>query len=240
MNKKLNKKMKIDRRVTYYLMIDTETANTQLIDGKLWMNDAQVYDVGFAIVDRYGRVYVRFSVVVTEVFDGMADLMESAYYANKIPQYHAQLADGSRVRMTLMQVRRLILSLMEEYNVRAVIAHNARFDWNALNVTQRYVTKSQYRYFFPYGTEIWDTMKMAHDVFAERPTYKRFCEKHGYMTKHKTPRPQLTAEVLYRYLTNNPEFVEAHTGLEDVEIETQIFVACMAAHKKMRRKLWED
>ena len=57
---------KIDRRLTYYMMIDTETANTQRIDGKLFMKDAQVYDVGIAIVDRYGRIYVRFSIVVTD------------------------------------------------------------------------------------------------------------------------------------------------------------------------------
>lgn len=231
---------KIDRRLTYYMMIDTETANTQRIDGKLFMKDAQVYDVGIAIVDRYGRIYVRFSIVVTDTFDYLTEAMQSAYYANKLPQYYAQLESGERVRMSLYEVRKLVCELMEEYNVRAVIAHNARFDYNALNATQRYTTKSKYRYFFPRGTEIWDTMKMAQDVFTVRPTYKRFCEAHGYMTKHKTPRPQVTAEVVYRYLTNNPDFVEAHTGLEDVEIETAIFSACMRAHKKMRRKLWED
>lgn len=231
---------KIDRRLTYYMMIDTETANTQRIDGKLFMKDAQVYDVGIAIVDRYGRIYVRFSIVVTDTFDYLTEAMQSAYYADKLPQYYAQLENGERVRMSLYEVRKLVCELMEEYNVRAVIAHNARFDYNALNATQRYTTKSKYRYFFPRGTEIWDTMKMAQDVFTVRPTYKRFCEQHGYMTKHKTPRPQVTAEVVYRYLTNNPDFVEAHTGLEDVEIETAIFSACMRAHKKMRRKLWED
>ena len=231
---------KIDRRLTYYMMIDTETANTQRIDGKLFMKDAQVYDVGIAIVDRYGRIYVRFSIVVTDTFDYLTEAMQSAYYANKLPQYYAQLENGERVRMSLYEVRKLVCELMEEYNVRAVIAHNARFDYNALNATQRYTTKSKYRYFFPRGTEIWDTMKMAQDVFTVRPTYQRFCEQHGYMTKHKTPRPQVTAEVVYRYLTNNPDFVEAHTGLEDVEIETAIFSACMRAHKKMRRKLWED
>lgn len=231
---------KIDRRVTYYLMIDTETANTQRIDGRLFMKDAQCYDIGFAIIDRHGRVYVRVSVVVTEIFDGMADLMQSAYYAHKLPQYYVELENGERQRMTLYEVRKMICELMELYNVRAVVAHNARFDWNALNATQRYVTKSKYRYFFPYGTEIWDTMKMAQDVFTKRPTYIRFCEKHGYMTKHQTPRPRVTAEVLYRYLTNNPDFVEAHTGAEDVDIEARIFAACMGAHKKMRRKLWGD
>ena len=44
---------------------------------------------------------------------------------------------------------------MKRYNTNIVCAHNSRFDYNALNTTQRYLTKSKYRYYFPYGTEVW-------------------------------------------------------------------------------------
>jgi hypothetical protein len=59
------------------------------------------------------------------------------------------------------------------------------------------------------------------------------------MTKHKTPRPRLTAEILYRYITGNLEFVESHTGLEDVDIERQILAYCFAKHKAMAKGCWE-
>ena len=82
-------------------------------------------------------------------------------------------------------------------------------------------------------------MKMARDVILPMPTYRKFCEENGFMTKHSTPRPRLTAEVIYRYITKNVEFAEEHTGLEDVLIEAEIFKYCMRQHKKMRKGLHE-
>jgi DNA polymerase III epsilon subunit-like protein len=118
--------------------------------------------------------------------------------------------------------------------------HNARFDYRALNNIQRWTTKSKYRYFLPYGLEVWDTLKMARDVLFKMPTYIAFCEENGFMTKHKKPQPQLTAEVIYRYITNNTDFIESHTGLEDVEIETEIYKYLVRQHKPMRKKLFEE
>jgi hypothetical protein len=51
-------------------------------------------------------------------------------------------------------------------------------------------------------------------------------------------RVRATAEILYRYITLNTDFIEDHTGLEDVLIEKEIFAKCMAQHKKMRKDVW--
>ena len=69
----------IDFRRHYILMIDTETANG--------LNDPLLYDLGCAVVDTHGNVYETASFVNKDIFKGCADLMQSAYYANKIPQY---------------------------------------------------------------------------------------------------------------------------------------------------------
>lgn len=45
----------------------------------------------------------------------------------------------------------------------------------------------------------------------------------------------LRAEILYKYITNTPDFIESHTGLEDVMIEYKIFVHCCRQHKKMEK-----
>jgi NAD-dependent SIR2 family protein deacetylase len=58
--------------------------------------------------------------------------------------------------------------------------------------------------------------------------YKEFCKTNGFMTKHKRPQPQKKAETLYRYLTNNIDFVEEHTGLEDSLIELEILLTALA------------
>lgn len=214
----------IDRRKAYYLTIDTETANS--------LDDPFVYDIGGAIHDKNGKVYETFSFVIYETFVVCADLMKSAYYADKIPQYETELANGSRRMVRWNTARKVVAELCEKYNVKAIIAHNARFDVRAVNTTERYISSSKYRYFLPYGIPIWDTLTMAREVICTQKTYIRWATERGYITRN---RPRATAEILYKYLTNDEDFAEEHTGLADVLIEKEIFVRCIAQHKKMNR-----
>lgn len=218
----------IDKRKNYYLTIDTETANG--------LEDALVYDIGGAIHDKKGKVYETFSFVIYDVFVGMKDLMQTAYYAVKIPMYEDDLRAGSRKMVQYVTAKKYITELCKKYGVRAIIAHNARFDYRATNTTQRYLTCSKYRYFLPYGVEVWDTLKMVKSTVATQKSYLRWCEANGFMVSAN--RPRMTAEILYKYITGNIEYTEQHTGLEDVLIEKEIFVWCMRQHKKMDKKLF--
>lgn len=114
------------------------------------------------------------------------------------------------------------------------MAHNARFDYRATATTQRYLTKSKYRFFLPYGIELWDTLKMARDTICKQTMYKEWARKNGYVTKNN--QVKATAEILYRYISGNNDFIESHTGLEDVLIEKEIFAHCMRQHKPMRKE----
>lgn len=218
--------MKIDKRKNYYLTVDTETANG--------LDDPIVYDIGGCVHDKKGNVMETFSFIIYEVFYGMKDLMQSAYYADKIPKYQEQIDKGERKVVTYRTAKKYINELCKKYNVKAIIAHNARFDYRSTTKTQRYLTKSKYRFFLPYGIEIWDTMKMANDTICKQWSYKEWAYTHGYITKNG--RVRKTAEILYRYISGDNNFKESHTGLEDVMIEKEIFAHCIAQHKPMRKK----
>ena len=213
----------------YYLVIDTETANS--------LDEPLTYDIGFAVIDKKGNIYETFSYIVSEVFYGMRDVMQSAYYATKISKYEEDIANGKRVVAPFAVIRAKIIEMLNKYQITAVIAHNARFDVTALNTTQRYLTKSKYRYFFPYGTQIWDSLAMARTTIGRQPTYKMWCKERGYITRNGMPK--LTAEVLYRFITQDETFDESHTALEDVLIELLIFVRCIRQRKKMQRTYWK-
>lgn len=222
--------MNIDRRKKYIAVIDTETANS--------LEEPLVYDLGWAIVDKRGKVYVTRSYLIKEIFCDERGIMQSAYYKDKIPDYLEDIKAGTRKIITFRMARKIFLDDCKRFNCNTACAHNARFDLNALNTTQRFLTKSKYRYFFPYGMEIWDTMRMAQDVICPMPTYKRFCEAHeGYTLKNGSPRK--TAEILYRFIIDDDTFTESHTGLEDVLIEKEILVYCIRQHKKMRKGVFE-
>lgn len=219
----------IDQRKTYYLTIDTETANT--------LDNPIVFDIGGAVHDKKGNVLETFSFIIKEVFYEMPEVMSKCFYLSKIPQYNAQIYKGERKIVSLYQAKKHIERLCNHYDIKAIIAHNARFDYRATTITQRYITKSKYRYFLPYNIEIWDTLQMAQDTICQQKTYIKWCENNGYIKKNGKPRA--TAEILYKYISGNDNFVESHTGLEDVLIEKEIFAKCMAQHKKMRKKVWE-
>ena len=210
------------------IMLDTETTND--------IECPICYDIGFSVVDLdEGEVIERHSYVVADVFCDK-ELMSSAYFIDKVPQYWADIKNGTRMLRRWATIRAIIKDVMTQYEVDTVVAHNARFDYTSTATTQRYLTSSKWRYFFPYGTKFLCTLKMAKQVFGKDNEYIAFCEEHDFLTTYK--KPKLTAEVIYRYLTNNIEFVESHTGLEDVEIETVILLECIKRNPEVDGLLW--
>lgn len=228
----------MDKRINYLIGLDTETCNGIMVGEKLDLSQSLVYDLGWAVTDKKGRIYKTESFVIAEIFLGMKDVMKSAYYANKIPMYWEQIKSGQRKLASFWTVKKAFYADIKKYGVKNVFAHNAGFDVRALNNTIRYITKSRFRWFFPFGLEIWDTLKMARQTIGKQKTYQEFCAKNNYLTKHKKPQVRLTAEILYRYISGNNDFVESHTGLEDVLIETKIMAKCFAQHKSMIKKLY--
>lgn len=219
-----------------YVVFDCETCNTPRNEkGQLDTEIGQVYDLGAQVIDNTGKVYEEISLVNQDVFFDMPQAMQEAYYAEKIPQYMEDLRLGKRMMVDTWDMWRIFFNLCKKWDVKAVIAHNARFDVTVLNATMRYQTKSKKRFFLPYDIPVWDTMRMANDTICKQSNYHKFCIDNGYMTNHLIPQVRKTAEVLWRYLTDNTDFTEQHTGLEDVTIEAQIFAACVRQHKKMER-----
>ena len=227
--------MKIDKRKKYYMVLDTETCPIDRELEDVTPTNMLVYDIGYTITDKKGNVYRTGSYIVSDIFFGeFYTKMQSSYYADKIPKYMEQIANGERVVKTWKQISFILRKVLEEFDINVVVAHNARFDYGVLRNTKDYLEEYP---MLPY-VEWWDTLKMARSILKERKSYKRFCEDNNYMTKNNQCR--FTAEVIYRYLTNDLEFEESHTGLEDTLIEKDILAFCIKQHKKMDKLLFSN
>lgn len=209
------------------MMIDTETTNS--------LDDPVVYDVGFQVFDLEGNTYESCSMINTEVFND-PNLMSTAYYADKIPRYMEQVLTGKSVMIPWKSIKTVVKDSIIRNDCRIVCAHNARFDCKSLNLTQRYITTSKWRYFLPYGVEWWDTLRMAREVLKQDNNYRQFCLDNGYVTSRNVSK--YTAEVIYRYISGENEFIESHTGLEDVKIEKEIFLYCLKQNPEIDGRLW--
>lgn len=213
---------------TATMMIDTETTND--IDCPI------VYDVGYQIFTLEKGLLCERSFVNADVFLDK-EMMENAYFSDKIPTYWEEIKEGKRVLKKWANIKKQIAIDCKKYNVKIVCAHNARFDCKALNNTQRYITTSKNRYFLPFGLVWYDTLKMSREVLRNDDNYGEFCYENDFLTKRGCRR--YTAEIIYRFITKNLHFEESHTGLEDVKIEREILNFCLEKMPEIDGKLWD-
>lgn len=217
----------MSRQTEKFIVLDIETAND--------IPDTFAYDVGFVVADRKGIIYEEESYVVKDIFVRERELMQTCYYANKLPLYEERITNKQTKVVSLFTIRRRIAHLINQYGIKRVYAYNAHFDRNGLNTTMRYLTKSKYRWFFPYGVEVNCIWHMACQTICNRMDYCIFCAKNGFYST----RGNMTtnAETVYRYLKKDLNFEEEHTGLSDVHIELEILCKCLSYHEKIDRNI---
>ena len=217
----------MSRRKEMYLVIDTETCNT--------VEQPLPYDIGYAICDRMGNIEIERSFVVAETFLDMKDIMKSAYFAEKIPQYWEDIKNGIREIKSIYKIRKQVAEDMKTYGVKKVGAYNMGFDKRALNNVMRYTTKSFCRWFFPFGTEFFCIWNLATQTLLQQKAFFKMAEKNDWFSEKGN---LLTnAEVTYNYIKKMSDFKEEHKGLEDVRIEIEIMAHCFRQHKKMNTNI---
>lgn len=207
----------------YFLILDTETCGS--------IGAPLVYDIGYCIVDRQGKVYERNSFVTYEIFYGQKEKMASAYYAEKLPNYFEGIKEKKWICKRFLNIRRKIYEDIEKYNVVGVGAYNASFDIKALNNTLRFLTGNKFVKFFTKDIYIFDIWNMACQTLLSQITFDRKAYKNNWVSECGNVRT--SAEIAYRYITKDTEFKEIHTALEDTLIEAQIFIRCLKTRKKM-------
>ena len=210
------------------LVIDTETANS--------VEQPLPYDVGYAIVNtETGEIYTEKSFVVAEIFFD-DELMKGAYFADKIPQYWEDIKAKKRIVKSICSIRREIKKDMQTYSVSKVGAYNMGFDNRATKNDVRYISGSMVRWFFPFGTEFFCIWNMACTSILNTADYVRFALDNGFVSEHNNI--QTSAENAYRFLKNDVDFSESHTGLEDVKIEIEIMLAVFRSNMEYNDKIY--
>lgn len=194
------------------LILDTET---------LGVVDQRVYDLGYVVFDTDTRKIVcSRDYIVSQVYDN-SNLMQSAYYANKLPIYRERLASGYCKKTTWARALMVLKRDIRRLKVCELWAYNSRFDYRSIWATcKAYVCKNN-----PTAEGILDIMKVI-GCITNTKEYRTFCADNGFLTRHKKPRCQKKAETLYRFLTQDTEYVEQHTALEDSKIELEILLKC--------------
>ena len=212
---------KLDKRVKRIMVVDTET---------LGVDQPLVYDLGVTITDKKGNIYAQKNWIIKEVFE-QKEKMQSAYYSCKLPLYDKMLQEGTAILTPWKQAKAEMNKMLHDYEVSVLSAYNLGFDKRALTYTNKCLGCEGK--FLTKNVELWDIWGIASQTIMQQKTFHKIALAENWYTEKGNVLSN--AEVCYRYITNNLNFIESHTALHDTEIETQILVRCLKQHTKMEK-----
>lgn len=211
--------MKLDGRKKIIAVIDTET---------LGVDKPLVYDFAVTIGDKQGNIYFQKNWIIKEVFE-QKDKMSSAYYACKLPLYDDMIEKGDAIVMPWNEVKREFNEILHKYNVKVLSAYNLGFDKRAITYTNKCMGNTGK--FLTKMVELWDIWGIASQTIMQHKTFHKIAMRENWYTEKGNVLSN--AEVAYRYITNNMNFIESHTALHDTEIELEILSKSLRQCKKM-------
>ena len=163
------------------------------------LNSPFCYDVGYRIVNaETEEILVRRHYIVEQVWHNLP-LFESAYYKDKRPQYVSLMRSRQATLDKWGYIMRQLSKDIRNYSVAMAYAYNSDFDEKVMNFNNDW-----FKTINPFETvPIFDIWAMATNFITNRADYQQFCEEH------------------------NPDFVEAHMGVFDGDIEAAILFHCV-------------
>ena len=195
-----------------YMVFDTETTS---------LDKPFCYDVGYSIFnDEIDMPMVRRHFIVEQVWHNLP-LFESAYYKEKRPLYIGLMRSKKAVMDKWGYIMRTIRRDIIQYEVTDAYAYNSDFDDKVFSFNCDWFKCNNPLEDIP----IHDIWGYASEFITNTQEYKDFCEKNQYFTD--SGNYKASAEIVYRYLTQNNDFEEAHMGAYDVDIESKILGACI-------------
>lgn len=176
------------------------------------------FDVSWQVIDRHGKVYDKASYLIKETF-----ALDIPYFRSKMGEYFQDTYDHKIEPVSMLFIRDRFNDSMETlrnqgHNV-IFAAYNAAFDARYLGETCYKLTEKQFL-----GVPMWMLC-----------IWQFWCESAPKTYNYATPKgnPKTSAEYVYRFEMNDPDFVEKHIAHHDVSIEKEILLKVLDRKKKM-------
>lgn len=223
-----------------FIVLDTEGVNIGKPKNPGNIGEtAHFYDFGFIVANEESGIFDKFSFVNTDIFNDYG-LMKSAYYHDKLPQYHEGMGE-EWIPASTREIWDVFCKAVTGYKVRDIWAYNVNYDNACVNNTIERASNGFRRFFAPYGTRYRDIWDYAGSTLCKTQKYVNWCVEHGYVSGKGNP--STSADTVGKYVTQNLDFEEKHTALSDCEIELEILLAAKKRKQKARQSKgqgWRD
>lgn len=193
-----------------YLIFDTETIS---------IDKPYCYNIGYVIINENGKTLVEKDFIVEQIWHN-APLFASAYYANKRSIYIGRMK-SKKTRMNKYGfICREMKRDIEKYEVKIAYAYNSSFDERVFNFNSNW-----FNCINPIeDIKVSDIRGFALEYLV-KDEYQNFCEENELFTE--SGNYSTTAESMFRFISNNLDFIEEHTALADSQIEKDILMKCI-------------
>lgn len=194
------------------MVIDTETVN---------LEKPFCYNIGYVIANTDTKeVLARKEFVVEQVWHNK-ELFSTAYYESKRPIYISRMRAKAIKLDKIGYITQEMAKDIKFYEISQVYAYNSPFDERVFDFNSEW-----FKIINPLETVEWfDIRGYVHEFLAETEEYQDFCDKHELYTE--SGNYSTTAETVFRFISQDIEFVEEHTALADSEIELEILFSCV-------------
>lgn len=197
------------------------------------MSGLMPYNVGYIIADRYEKIYKERSFALPENI--YINIVRSANLNQAVEMTAGNVTDilqdfknpffKRKYRCVgNEELKKRLIRDIKKYNIKKVYAYNVAFDKASL----RNLFGDDFEKLV---VEFIDIIPIILRTKLLTKKYCQFCIDNGYVTEKGNIMTK--AEVVYKYLFNDLNFVEEHTGLADVKIEYQILLKAFKTHKKI-------
>ena len=218
---------KVDLKKERYLMfIDTETIGTLNVKESILP-----FEIGMKILDTETMKVVKEKSYLVRKFFNNKYIMLSTFSATKYPDYFKKLDNDKRYKtMSVNDISKDIEKTISRYSIKIMVAHNGNFDKTAMaRLFEDFGVNNPFE-----NIDLLDTMELS-KIITFSKDYANYClENKDRLNSMKdscfitnSGRVRTTAQAIYCYISNNSQFEEAHTGLEDIDIEIEIFKKSM-------------
>lgn len=206
----------------YLLFVDTETIGTLNVKESILP-----FEIGTKVYDLTTKKVVREKSYLVRKFFNNKYIMYSTFSATKYPEYFEKLENDKRYKTcSVADIMQDLTKVISRYNIKVMVAHNGNFDKTAnARLSEDFGVNDAFE-----NLDLLDTMELS-KVITFSKDYVDYCiENKDIMNSMKescfitnSGRVRTTAQAIYSYIIQDPNFQEAHTALEDIDIEIAIF-----------------
>lgn len=196
----------------YTIILDTETTG---------LDKPFCYDCSWVVLNMDSQQLVDFRANVVEQVWHNLPLFESAYYKEKRQKYVDMMRKHDAVMDKWGYIMQKLARDIKKYNVTEIYAYNSDFDDKVITYNCNW-----FRCNNPLEQiAVYDIWGYASEYITNQGEYKAFCEANQYFTDSGNYKG--SAEIVYRYMKKDTEFIEEHMGLFDADIEAKILCECV-------------